>query len=116
MSAVVVPPRGSGPPTVPLPSTRVLLSESEDDIVGWALDWAWKRRWWEWHCYDSRRSRKGFPDYVFIRERVIYVEFKREKGRVTPAQVDVGRRLVAAGAEYHLWRPSDRNEILRVLW
>jgi hypothetical protein len=62
---------------------------------------------WRWyHTHDSRRSPAGFPDLVMFRERVIFVECKAERGRISAAQEDVIGRLSLANAEVHVWRPS----------
>lgn len=51
---------------------------------------------------------KGFPDVVAVRgDRVLFLELKAEKGRLSPEQ---GRWLAAlglAGQEVHCFRPSD---------
>lgn len=76
---------------------------------------AWQLGWWVYHTHDSRRSQSGFPDLVLIRNRVVYAEIKTERGRVTPNQQDVLRRLRDAGQETYVWRPSDREELRAVL-
>jgi VRR-NUC domain-containing protein len=60
-----------------------------------------------YHTYDSRRSQPGFPDLVLVRDRVIYVELKRESGKLTDSQISWVESLKAAGAEIYVWRPSD---------
>ena len=57
----------------------------------------------------------GFPDLVLVRERVIYVEVKKQKGKTQDNQKVWLGRLRAAGAEVYLWRPSDYDEAERVL-
>lgn len=59
----------------------------------------------------------GFPDLVLVRERVVYVELKSAKGRLSPRQREWMQALVAAGQEVYVWRASDWNEgtIERVL-
>jgi hypothetical protein len=73
------------------------------------LGWSW------YHTHDSRRSPAGFPDLVLWRERVIFAELKRENGRLSHAQVDVGNALRRAGAEAYCWRPSHFDEVKAVL-
>ena len=61
---------------------------------------------------------KGFPDLVLGRQdpsRLIYAELKSQNGRVSPDQVKWRRILEACGQEYYLWRPSNWEEIERVL-
>lgn len=74
--------------------------------LGWTLTY---------HTLKSKGSRSGFPDRVLIRERVIFAELKREKTKPTEEQVRFLDGLAAAGAEVYLWRPSDLDEIGRVL-
>ncbi len=75
-------------------------------MLGWRLCY---------HTLRSKGSQSGFPDRVLVRERVIFAELKREKGVPTPAQIDWLNGLAAAGAEVYLWRPSDLDEIAKIL-
>lgn len=74
--------------------------------LGWTLSY---------HTLRSKGSRSGFPDRVLIRERVIFAELKREKTKPTEEQVRFLDGLAAAGAEVYVWRPSDLDEIGRIL-
>jgi hypothetical protein len=74
--------------------------------------------WRAYHTYDSRRSAPGFPDLILIRgERLVAVELKSERGRVTEAQLAWLMDLKRAGVEAFVWRPSDwlSGEVERVL-
>ena len=62
--------------------------------------------WRGYHTFDSRRSDPGFPDWVFVRDRVLYAELKAVRGVLSPGQVAWRDALVGAGAEWHLWDPS----------
>ena len=73
--------------------------------------------WKAFHPFDSRRSEPGWPDLALARPpRLIFVELKSERGRLT-----WGRRrewlalLEACGCEVHLWRPSQLDDIARIL-
>lgn len=68
-----------------------------------------------YHTLRSKGSRSGFPDRVLVRDRVIYAELKRETGTPTDTQIEWLTGLATAGAEVYLWRPSDLDEIARVL-
>jgi hypothetical protein len=62
-----------------------------------------------------RHDAKGWPDLVLVRDRVIFVELKTDRGRVRPEQhwwIDV---LEGAGQEVYVWRPSDWDEAVSVL-
>lgn len=71
--------------------------------------------WWHYHTYNSRRSTKGFPDLVLVRDSVIFAELKRSTGRVRPEQVEWMEQLAQAGAEVYLWRPRDIEEVRATL-
>ena len=57
---------------------------------------------------DPRRSwLKGWPDLVIIGTAVLFVECKSEGGDLTPEQRQVRHRLIAAGQQYRVWKPTD---------
>ena len=60
---------------------------------------------------------KGFPDCVIVgRNRVIIAELKSEKGTVSKEQQDwLNRFSTCQGVETYVWKPSDIDEILKVL-
>ncbi len=71
--------------------------------------------WTTYHTLRSKGSKSGYPDRTLVRERIVFAELKREKTGPTPDQVDWLDKLAAAGGEVYLWRPSDLDEISRVL-
>lgn len=74
--------------------------------LGWQLTY---------HVRYTQGSPPGFPDQVLIRDRIIFAELKREKGKPTENQIDYLDGLAQAGGEVYLWRPSDVDEITEVL-
>ena len=50
---------------------------------------------------------KGFPDLVLVRDEILYVELKSERGRLSLEQRMWIEAIRAAGGEAHLWRPTD---------
>ena len=75
-----------------------------------------------WRCYsipDSRRATiAGWPDLTLWnvkQKRIIWIELKREKGRVSPAQVALMNELRSIGLEVYLFRPSNWSELESVL-
>ena len=68
-----------------------------------------------YHTYRSKRSRKGFPDETIWRERVVFLELKREKTRTTDDQKAVLRGLRDAGAEVYIVRPRNLDDLAAVL-
>lgn len=91
------------------------LAISEKDWQSQVIEVAGVGGWRHYHTHDSRRSAKGFPDLVFVRDRVVYAELKSEIGQLRPEQVEWLEALAAAGQEAYLWRPSDRAEMESVL-
>lgn len=71
--------------------------------------------WTSYHTLRSKGSRSGYPDRTLVRDRIVFAELKREKTQPTPEQRDWLDKLAAAGAEVYLWRPSDLDEIARIL-
>lgn len=72
-----------------------------------------------YHTFDSRRSEAGFPDLVACRPhdgRLLIVELKAQRGRMTEAQkawrAGLGevRRVTV-----DVWRPSDGDRIERII-
>lgn len=58
---------------------------------------------------------EGFTDLLLARDRIVYAELKSEKGVLGVRQKWWRDRLLKAGAEWHLWRPSHWPEIKEVL-
>ncbi len=95
----------------------VELARALDWIVGWT--------------HDARKSEPGEPDLRMVHKeqgRVLFVELKSEKGKLTkgrwnkagtrwlPGQDTWAEALNACpGTEYYLFRPSDWDEIEEVL-
>jgi len=89
--------------------------------TGWIVGWT----------HDARKSEPGEPDLRMVHplwHRVIFAEIKTMKGKYTkgrwnkrgtrrlPGQDEWGQALSdCPGVEYYLWRPSDLEEIHRVL-
>ncbi len=84
-------------------------------------------RGWRWcHFRASRRADgswrtavagdgAGWPDCVFVKDRVVLAELKSESGKLSPVQREWVDALEHAQAEVYVWRPSDWPEVERVL-
>ena len=48
---------------------------------------------------------------MLVRNKVYFRELKTDKGRLTEAQKAWGASLIAAGADYAVWRPKELQEI-----
>lgn len=81
-----------------------------------------------WRSYHPRPGRtkdgwatpvqgdgKGFVDVVLVRERVLWIELKRESGRQSREQKEWAAALEEAGQEFYLWKPSDLPNIEAIL-
>jgi len=96
------------------------LTEKEwsDQLVGTAGKPGLARTLGWTTCYHTLRSKgsaSGFPDWVLVRERVIYLELKTETGKVSEAQARWIKALHAAGNEVWIVRPRHLEEIAYVL-
>ncbi len=61
---------------------------------------------------------KDFPDCIFFKKDhpVIYAELKSEDGKVRPGQQEWLELIASCSmAEAFLWKPSDYEEVIRVL-
>jgi hypothetical protein len=74
--------------------------------LGWMVSFAWK----------SYNSPAGWPDLVLAKPpKLIFAELKSQKGKLRPEQERWRDALIACGQEWHLWRPSDLDEVYAVL-
>lgn len=67
-----------------------------------------KRGWLYFHPFDSRRSRKGYPDLTLVhpeRALVVWAELKSAKGQVSPDQQRWLEGLAQAGCYVYVWFP-----------
>lgn len=73
--------------------------------------------WRAYHTLRSKGSTPGFPDWTLLRERVVFVELKREgrDSKLTAAQKEWILAFLAAGAEVYVARPSDLEPLARIL-
>ena len=68
--------------------------------------------WRVYHPFLSKWSEKGFPDLTMVRSyRLLFVELKAEKGKVSAPQAEWHEGLSATCAEVYVWRPSDWDMI-----
>jgi len=94
------------------PLEDVLEKDWQRQVVQLAKQLGWTH---VFHTFDSRRSTHGFPDLVLIRDRVLYLELKREKTKLTDEQRDWLRALRAAGAQAYVARPRHLEALAAVL-
>lgn len=97
---------------IAIPLDDLTEKDWQAQVLELAQTLGWKKAY---HTYDSRRSHSGFPDLVLVRDRVIFVELKRETGKLSDSQEMWIDALQAAGAEVYVWRPRDLEEAAAVL-
>jgi hypothetical protein len=99
-------------------SPRVVptVRQTERDWSRTVIDYA-KLRGWDlrYHTQHSLGSDAGFPDWLLVRDRVVFVELKGDGGKLSPHQTRWVEGLRAAGAEVHVWWPSDWDDVVRAL-
>lgn len=99
---------------------------TEADFQAQVIQLAELHHWLPGHFSDSRRQVRpgvfvgdklaaGIPDLILVRDRAIWAELKTSKGKLRPEQTAWLDALAKAGAETYFWRPSDLEEIQRVL-
>jgi hypothetical protein len=79
--------------------------------VSLARTMGWKR----YHTYRSDRSEPGWPDDALVRDRLILIEWKTEKGKLSDAQKEWIRALLNAQVEVYVCRPRHLEELALVL-
>jgi len=90
----------------------------ENDLSGLVVDVArlggWELRY---HTWSAQKSPRGFPDWCFCKPpRLVFAELKSQDGPVRPEQrAWLDALSDVPGVEVYLWRPSDYDEIVRVL-
>ena len=64
----------------------------------------------------SRRVGPGYPDLTIVgHNRILFAELKSEKGGTKKGQVEWAVAIKEAGGAYYLWRPSNWDEIKKIL-
>jgi hypothetical protein len=88
---------------------KVARTVTERQFQEWVMGTARRLGWMVHHTHDSRTNHwgadRGVPDLTLARGgRVLLVELKTEKGRLSDAQVAWAEAL---GMNWRVWRPSD---------
>jgi hypothetical protein len=99
-------------------------TESEKDFASWFEDWLRLRGWlWthfetSWHRGRFRTALSGdpgFPDYVCVKGRsCCFVELKAKRTPRSRAQIRWHDALRGADQISYVFRPSDRDDIMRI--
>jgi hypothetical protein len=92
-----------------------LPQEAEADLQRAVLELAAAAGgWMAYHTHDSRHSAAGFPDLVLVdtrQHRLVWVELKSDRGRLSKPQAVWLQALERAGQEVHVWRPRHWKKI-----
>lgn len=115
-------PLQSGPIT-PLGSLLIKVfigTMGEQEFQNEVTDLADKNGWlWFHHPYECGEVvRRGWPDLILVHPRrklLLFRELKWERRKLEPAQSTFLHALQAVGADAKVWRPKDRDEIVKVL-
>ena len=98
----------------------IAAAMTHEELQSNTVELAQRLGWVEYHPWDSRHSRSGYPDLTLFhpgQTRILWVELKIEGDKRTPAQLAFGELITLCGGEYHLWYPREwlSGEIERVL-
>lgn len=86
---------------------------SERDWQALVVDAARLFGWTAFHVLHARGMEPGWPDLVLLRDgEALFVELKREDGKVSASQGRTLGLLERAGCETAIWRPSDEATML----
>ena len=92
---------------------------AEQEFQNEVISIADKNGWlWFHHPYECGEVRPGWPDLVLVHPRrklLLFRELKWERRKLEPAQSTFLHALQAVGADAKVWRPKDRDEIVKVL-
>lgn len=113
--------------TLSAAARRTGVDMSEKAFQAGVLDYAERTGWKTAHFHSTIRhvrekdgsyrtigdkAAAGFPDLILTRrERLVFAELKREKGRPAPSQIAWIDALMATSAEVYLWFPRDWTQI-----
>lgn len=80
----------------------------EDALQAAVIDLCKLRRVLWYHAYRPLFDQRGWPDLALAGKRgAMFRELKREGENPTAEQAEWGRRLLAAGLDWDVWRPAD---------
>jgi len=100
-----------------IPAVKALDLIPEKDFNHTVKSMAEGFGWRVFSTWNSQNSPAGEPDLRMIRwPRMLWVELKTEKGKVSAAQEKVLSELMEfRQIEVYVWRPRDRDGIERIL-
>lgn len=93
--------------------------ETEAQFTSWLRRTAKEFGWKFYHTRFSIMSDAGFPDCTLVKpgQPVIFAELKKHDGEPTEKQQEwLDALSEARGTKVYLWRPQDKEAIVRVLF
>jgi hypothetical protein len=90
---------------------------TERDLARFVADAARTFGWHRYHTHRSDFSPAGWPDEALCRPpRLVFAELKSDHGKVSAMQQEwLDLLALVPGVEVYLWRPSDTDNIVRIL-
>ncbi len=88
---------------------------SEREWMAQGVQLAKTMGWKRYHTYRSDRSEPGWPDDALVRDRLILIEWKTEKGKLSDAQKEWILALLNAQVEVYVCRPRHLEQLAEVL-
>lgn len=107
--------KGTKPQTGILPSPKKNKAHPERDLSQFVYDAVKAFGLLGYHTYRSKFSEPGFPDWIIIGKYQIVAELKDTGKNPTPAQQNWLDAFETVAGHAYVWRPEDKDEILRVL-
>lgn len=96
---------------------RLDRAVTERELQDYVEECLTRFRWTFHHANDSRRSSAGLPDIIAVRDGVLVAaELKKQLASPSPVQARWLDELTdVKQVDSYLWRPSDMDEIARIL-
>ncbi len=88
---------------------------TEKEWVAQGVQLARQMGWKRYHTFRSDRSEPGWPDDALVRDRLLLIEWKTEKGKLSDAQKEWIRALINAQVEVYVARPRHLDDLATVL-
>lgn len=91
---------------------------TEKEFQQQVIDFAKLNGWLVYFTWSSKHSPAGFPDLVMVhpdKYKVVFVELKVGKNKLTASQEDWIDALCDAGEYVYVWYPEDWPQIEQIL-
>lgn len=103
-----------------LADKRIKPNMPESDFQNVIIELATLRGWdWIWHDNDARKNVAGKPDLELARvatKQFMLAELKTGNNNPRPVQQKTIDTLRMCGVTVHVWRPTDWQVVVSLLW